>query len=73
MKCRLKDGPLCSPLEKYHTHSTAIYEQDHTIPRNATLYGSILSQRTFGIESELKEQRKASHDEGRGEVGVLVL
>lgn len=50
MKCRLKDGPLCNPLDIYHTHSTAIYEPDHTIPRNITSYKQIMSDRFIGIE-----------------------
>ena len=73
MKCKLKDGPLCSPLEKYHTHSSAIYESDATKPRNETAYTQVMTSRTFALETELKAQRKVSHDEGRGEVGVLVL
>lgn len=48
--CRLKDGPLCNPLDHYFTHSTAIYNADSDAPRDPEKYGLIHKKRTLELD-----------------------
>ena len=72
VKCSLKDGPFCSPLEQYFTHSTAIYDTN-LAPLKPKTYESIFKERDFKIATIVTQHKKDSHDEGRAEVGILVI